>query len=80
MTDIPSRNQPDPENLRQRPWQGGSDGLPDTSAEMIPPKYRDVPRTRSATVSGTGTTETGPVTHSATEREGGARVRITEQQ
>lgn len=29
MADIPGRNKPDPDNIRIRSFQGGTDGLPD---------------------------------------------------
>lgn len=74
MADIPSRNEPDPQNIRLRSFQGGADSLPDASPEKIPPKYRDMPQTVG---SNTDPDDTG-VTHSPTWREGGSRVRITE--
>lgn len=51
MTDIPGRNEPDPQNLRQRSFQGGADGLPDASTANTPAKYRDGQQTTGATVS-----------------------------
>jgi hypothetical protein len=71
VTDIPSRDEPDPQNLRQRSFQGGADSLPDASPADIPPQYRDQGQTAGATA--------GTISHSPTEREGGARVRIIEQ-
>jgi hypothetical protein len=85
MTDIPGRDEPDPQNLRLRSFQGGADGLPDASPDQIPPQYRDAGQTAGASVSTSGTGVTAPaggvtgVTHSPAGREGGARVRVTEQ-
>lgn len=40
MPRIPGPIEPDPENLRQRPFQGGTDGLPGPAAEPV--RYGDV--------------------------------------
>lgn len=72
MTDIPSRDEPDPQNIRMRSFQGGADGLPDASVAQTPAKYRDLPQTAGATT-------TGGVSHSPTMKAGGAQVRTTEE-
>jgi hypothetical protein len=37
---VPGRNQPDPENIRQRSFQGGTDGLSSPPTEI--PTYGDM--------------------------------------
>ncbi|MFZ5817890.1 MAG: hypothetical protein ACOY93_21780 [Bacillota bacterium] len=70
MTDIPGRNEPDPQNIRQRSFQGGGDGIPDAGPELIPEKYRQITPNVGSNTPG--------VTHSPADREGGARVRVRE--
>lgn len=70
MTHIPGRNEPDPQNIRQRSFQGGADAIPDAPLENTPPAYRNI-------TPNVGSNQPG-VTHSPNERDGGARVRITE--
>lgn len=69
MTDIPGRNDPDPQNIRLRSFQGGGDSIPDAGPEKVPPAYRNITTEVGANTPG--------VTHSPNAR-GDAQVRITE--
>lgn len=51
---IPSRDEPDPLNIRQRSFQGGANGLPNPTGE-IPEKYKEGPQGTGSGVSGLAT-------------------------